>query len=81
MFCAKVEPMVRGLAKDYEGRMRFEIKDYKKDDSPDLITKYELDKHGMVITDSAGKLLWKESGHKQQRDVVAKAIDGLLASK
>jgi len=81
MFCSKVEPMVHALAEKYDGQMRFEVKDYEKDDSPALIEKYELERHGMVITDADGAKLWHESGHKQTREGVEAAIEKLLAKK
>lgn len=81
MLCRKVEPMVRGLAKDYDGRVECRIENYAEGDSPALITEHGLDKHGMIVTDASGKLLWKESGHKQQRDKVAAALDKLLAAR
>lgn len=81
MFCAKVEPMVHALAKKYDGRMQFEVKNYKEGDSPAKIAEYGLEVHGMVITDASGAKLWHESGHKQTRDVVEAAIEKVLAKK
>ncbi|MCA8976891.1 MAG: hypothetical protein KDC98_19365 [Planctomycetes bacterium] len=79
MFCAKVEPIVNGLAQDYAGRMKFEIRPYDEGDAPELIRKHALDRHGMVITDPTGAARWKESGHKQTRAGVEAAIKQLLA--
>lgn len=71
--------MVRGLAKDYDGRVVCRVEDYQKGDSPALIKKHGIEKHGMILTDAEGKLLWSESGHKQQRDKVAAALDKVLS--
>ncbi len=78
MLCAKIEPMVHGLAEDYAGKMKFEVRSYNEGDSPDRITRYGLDVHGMVITDAADKVQWSESGHKQTRAGVQAAVDKLL---
>ena len=42
------------------------------------LERLELDRHGMVITDAGGELLWKESGHKQTEAGVTKAIQQVL---
>ena len=73
-----VEPTVRELEKEFSGKMAFEILDYKKGDNPALIKKYGFTQHGMVITDEAGKKVWGEDSHNQQKDVVAKVIKGLV---
>ena len=80
MFCAKVEPIVRGLEKDYGDKMTFVIRNYQEDDAPALIEYFDLDVHGMAITDKQGTLHWKESGHKQTREGVEAAIKKLLGS-
>lgn len=70
--------MVDGLAKDYAGKMKFEVRIYNEGDSQERIARYGLDRHGMVITDQADTKLWSESGHLQKRAVVGAAIDSLL---
>lgn len=81
MLCAQVVPIVNGFAKDYEGKMTFEVKDAKSVVSKALIEKYGLEVHGMVITDNKDdSLVWSESGHKQKKDVVKAAIDKALGS-
>jgi hypothetical protein len=80
MFCAKVVPIVNGLEKTYGDKMTFHVKNYQEGDSPELIQKYELGKHGMVITDGEGKKLWSEPGHKQTREGVEKAIQKVLGT-
>lgn len=79
MFCAKVEPIVNELEKDYPN-MKFVIRDYSKDDAPALIEFFGLEVHGMAITDKQGTLHWKESGHKQTRAGVEATIRKLLGS-
>ena len=79
MYCAKVEPIVNELAKTYAGKMKLGVKNYQEGDSPAEIKKFELDTHGMVITDAEGKKLWSESGHKQTREGVEAAIKKVLA--
>ncbi len=60
--------------------MTFHVKDWKDGDSPELIEKYKLGKHGMVITDAEGKALWSQHGHMQTRPEVERAIKKLLDS-
>ncbi|MFM1873857.1 MAG: hypothetical protein RL398_3279 [Planctomycetota bacterium] len=79
MLCQKIEPMVDGLAKEYEGKMKFAVVPHNEGDSQQRIAALGLEIHGMAITDAAGNKLWTESGHKQQRDVVKQAIDAALA--
>lgn len=67
------------LAKDYAGRVDCKVVKHDQADSPARIQRYGLDKHGMVITDAADKVLWSESGHKQTKAGVVAAIDKLLA--
>ena len=60
--------------------MTFEVKNWKDGDSPELIEKYKLGRHGMVITDAEGKALWSQGGHKQTKTGVEKAIKKVLGS-
>ena len=71
---------MNGLEKVYGDRLTFQVKDYKKGDSPELIQKYELGKHGMVITDGEGNKLWSEPSHYQTREGVEKAIKKVLGA-
>ena len=73
--CGKVEPIVNGLAKDYEGKIECKVVKYDEGDSPDRIKRYGLTQHGMVITDQNDKVVWSESGHKQTRNGVIVAIN------
>ena len=75
-----MEPIVNGLQKTYGDRMTFQVKDYKKGDSPQLIQKHDLGKHGMVITDAKGNKLWSEPGHKQTKEGVEEAIRRVLGT-
>jgi len=79
MLCSKVVPIVNGFAKDYEGKMKFAVEDANTDANMTLIAKYGFEKHGMVITDDKGSVLWSESGHLQKKDVVKAAIDKVLS--
>ncbi len=69
-----------GLEKEYGSKMTFEVKNWKDGDSPELIEKYQLGKHGMVITDAEGKALWSQRGHMQTKTGVEKAIKKVLGS-
>lgn len=80
MFCAKVVPIVDGLEKTYGDRMTFQVKDYQQGDSPQLIKKHGLGKHGMVITDAQGNKLWSEPNHNQTKEGVEKAIKNVLGT-
>jgi len=71
---------VHGLAKDYTGKMKFEVVPYDQGDNPKRIADYGLDLHGMVIVDQDKKKVWSESGHKQTREGVEAAIKKLLGS-
>ena len=73
-----VVPIVNGLEKEYGDQMTFQVKGYQDGDSPELIEKYELGKHGMVITDSKGTMVWSESGHMQTKASVEKGIKKVL---
>ena len=68
------------LGKAYAGKMKCEVRKHSEGDSPDLIKKYGLDRHGMVIVDAAGKKLWCESGHNQTKAGVEKAIQEIVGS-
>jgi hypothetical protein len=69
---------VHALAQDYAGKVDCKVVPHNEGDSQARIKRYGLDKHGMVITDQNDKVLWSESGHKQQRDQVTTAITKLL---
>ena len=71
---------MKGLETKYSDKMSFKIVGFDAGDSPKLIAKYKLGKHGMIITDSSGKLLWKESSHFQEEPIVVKAIEAALGN-
>jgi len=70
---------VHELEKEYGDRLTFVIRPYNEGDAQDLIASYEMDVHGMVITDQDGNKRWMESGHDQKRPAVQLAIEKLLA--
>ena len=70
---------MHGLAKDYAGRMAFEVVKYNEGDSPQRIKDYGINVHGMLIVDQDKKKVWVESGHKQTRELVEAEIKKLLA--
>jgi hypothetical protein len=72
---------VNGIAKDYEGKMKFSVADGKSDAGKGRIEAYGLDVHGMVITDKDDKVLWKESGHLQTKSGIKTAIDKALSGE
>lgn len=73
-------PIVHGLEETYGKRMTFKVLDWQADGSPELIRKYDLGRHGMVITDGKGKKIWSEPGHHQTRAGIVKAIEAALGS-
>ncbi|MCZ6690459.1 MAG: hypothetical protein O7H41_12730 [Planctomycetota bacterium] len=78
MFCAKVRPMVDGLEKTYGDRMDFSQKEYTSEEGAAEIASYDLDTHGMIIIGPDGSTHWKESGHKQELEVVEAQIKQVL---
>ena len=79
MFCAKIVPIVNELEKEYAGKLEFAVVNHDEGDAQARIKKYELDRHGMVLTDQDDKIVWKESGHLQTREGIKKALDAALA--
>ena len=76
--CQKVEPIVHGLAQDYQGKIDCKVVKHNEGDSPERIKRYGLGQHGMVITDQDDKVLWSEPSHKQTREGVDAAIKKVL---
>ena len=71
---------MHGLAKDYAGKMKFEVVPYDQGDSKKRIADYGLGEHGMVIVDQDKKKVWSEPGHTQTREGVEAAIKQALGS-
>lgn len=69
---------MHGLAKDYAGRLQFEVVKYNEGDSQQRIEKYGLIQHGMILCDDQQNLVWSESGHKQTREGVVAALEKAL---
>jgi hypothetical protein len=76
--CAKVEPIVHGLAQQYAGKIDCVVTNHDEGDSKQRIARYGLNIHGMVITDAQDKVLWSESGHNQTKEGVVAAIAKVL---
>ena len=79
MLCGKVVPVVDGLKAELGKQMDFVVTPNTEGDAPERIVRYGLDVHGMVVIDQDDKVLWKESGHKQQAAVVKAELVKLLA--
>ena len=73
-------PIVNGLAKEFDGKLQFQVLNTAAPGSAERIEKYGLDIHGMVITDQDDTVVWSESGHMQKHDrvkaAIAKALKG-----
>jgi len=74
-------PIVNGLAEEYEGKMDFEVVSTKAPGAAEQMKHYGFDIHGMLITDSKDKVLWKEEGHTQKRPAIKAQIDKLLKAE
>ena len=59
-------PIVNGLAKEFDGKLQFQVLNTAAPGSAEQIEKYALDIHGMVITDQDDTVVWSESGHMQK---------------
>lgn len=78
MLCARITPIVHGLDEEYGDKLETEVVSHVLESSMERIVEYELDVHGMALTDENGKLLWTESGHEQTKERVKEAIDAAL---
>lgn len=78
--CARVEPIVHGLATEFAGKVECKVVNHDAGDSQARIQRYGLNLHGMVVVDGNDKVLWSESGHNQTRDGVTAALRKLLGS-
>ena len=78
MLCEIITSVVHGLEEKFEGQLTFEVVDHSTPENQARIKEYGLGRHGMVITDQDGNLLWSESGHDQVEAEVAATIERLL---
>ncbi|MCK5941909.1 MAG: hypothetical protein KAI24_08085 [Planctomycetes bacterium] len=69
---------MNGLAEQYEDKMDFEVVSTKDPGAAERIEQIGFEIHGMVITDEADRILWKEEGHMMKEPAVKAQIEKLL---
>ena len=70
MICAKVQPAVSGLDKEFPGKVKGRNVDCTSQEGLDAVKELGFKSHGIVIRDSAGKALWSQPDHQVKMDDV-----------
>ena len=78
MVCAKLQPAVSGLEKEFPGKVVGRNVKATEQEGIDAIKELGFKSHGIVIRDAAGKALWKQPDHQVNMEDVRKALKELL---
>lgn len=77
MICAKVQPAVSGLDKEFPGKARGLNVDCTTPEALAAVKELGFKTHGIVIRDGTGKAVWKQPDHQVNMDDVRKALKDL----
>ena len=77
MICAKLQPTVSGLDKEFPGKVTGRNVDGTSKEGVAAVAELGFRSHGIVIRDSAGKAVWKQADHTVNMEDVRKALKDL----
>ena len=77
MVCAKVQPTVSGLDKEFPGKVKGRNVDCTTQEGVAAIAELGFKSHGIVVRDPAGKALFKQPDHTVNIEDVRKALKDL----
>jgi hypothetical protein len=78
MICAKLQPAVSGLEKEFPGQVRARNVDASTPDAKKAIQELGFKSHGLVIRSADGKVLHKQPDHTVNIDDARKALAEIL---
>jgi hypothetical protein len=78
MICAKLQPAVSGLEKDFPGQVKARNVDATTPDAKKAIQELGFKSHGLVIRSADGKVLHKQPDHTVNIDDARKALAEIL---
>ena len=70
MICAKVQPAVSGLDKEFPDKVMGRNVDCTSQEGLGAVKELSFKSHGIVIRDAAGKALWNQPDHQVKMDDV-----------
>lgn len=79
MVCAKVQPAVSGLEREFPGKVTARNVDASSPEGVAAAKELGFKNHGLVIRDASGKALWKQPDHSVNMDDVRKELTELTA--
>jgi len=79
MICAKLQPAVSGLEKEFPGKVKASNVDATTPEGVAAVKELGFRNHGLVIRDAAGKPVWKQPDHQVNLDDVRAAIKELTS--
>lgn len=77
MVCAKVQPTVSGLDKEFPGKVTGRNVDCTSKEGVAAVAELGFKSHGIVIRDAAGKPVWKQADHTVNMEDVRKELKEL----
>ena len=78
MVCAKVQPTVSGLDKEFPGKAKGLNVDCTSKEGVAAVAELGFKSHGIVIRDAAGKAVWKQPDHTVNMEDVRKSLKELI---
>jgi hypothetical protein len=78
MICAKLQPAVSGLEKEFPGQVKAKNVDATTPDAKKAIQELGFKSHGLVIRSADGKVLHKQPDHTVNLDDARKALAEIL---
>jgi hypothetical protein len=79
MICAKMQPAVSGLEKEFPGKVKALNVDATTPEAVAAVKELGFRNHGLVIRDASGKAVWKQPDHQVNIDDVRAALKELTS--
>lgn len=73
-----METIVDGLKNSGKYDLQYEIVSTESERGKNEPKQYDLGRHGMVILDAGGEVLWRKPGHKIGKEMIVKGIQTAL---
>ena len=72
--CADISDALGELEGEYGSKMNFRTVDYHFPASQEILHRFQLGSHGIIITSAEGEALWKMEAHHQGRRELEEAV-------
>ncbi len=79
--CLEIASSLNELEQLYRRQLNFRTVDYHFAASQEILQRFQLGSHGLLITDPQGGEIWKYKAHEGDHAMIARAIEAVAQGK